>query len=458
MPAGSSSDGDRRSRACARGRGRPSPVRPSEMRAGPGAHADAAPGAGAGAGAGEERDGRMMGESGEEKGLHPLRHWYESEIAAGRLETDPLQARVVAALAELAIRLESPPEGRLCTRARRRRAGRRGGGVLARLAVHVPRLFPPRAGSESVSEPGTGLYVWGGVGRGKTLLVDAFFSRVRVSRKQRIHFHRFMQAVHGALRERRDEADPLDRVACDWAGRLRLLVLDELHVSDITDAMILGRLFECLLERGVSLVTTSNLAPDELYRDGLQRARFLPAIELLKARLRVMELEGGVDYRLRALEAGDLYFSPLGDEAERALRERFRALAQGRAARPDCVVIQGRRVPVRGRSDGVVWFDFETLCAGPRSPADYIEIARCHHTVLLSGIPVFGSGELDRVTRFIALLDELYDRGVNLVVSAAAEPEALYPGGRKRFEFERAASRLRGMGSREYLARPHRPD
>jgi len=301
-----------------------------------------------------------------------------------------------------------------------------------------------------------GIYLYGGVGRGKTLMMDLFFDALPLARKQRLHFHRFMARVHEALRERPSTSDPLPRIADEWAERCRILCFDEFHVSDIADAMLLGGLLEALVERGVILVATSNVAPGELYLDGLQRKRFLPAIELLQRHTRVHHVGGGLDYRLRLLERAEIYHCPLDREAEASLEKNFRSMA-GESEDDRHMVINKRPFTARRRADGVIWFDFAELCLAPRSVADYIEIARTFNTVLLSGIPVMGRDDADGVRRFIELVDEFYDRNVKLLLAAAAPAESLYTGASLGFEFKRTVSRLAEMQSHDYLARPHLP-
>lgn len=317
--------------------------------------------------------------------------------------------------------------------------------LLERLLGRPPRHPPLR-----------GLYLWGGVGRGKTLLMDGFFAEVAEPRKLRLHFHRFMREVHRALAALPDQRDPLASVADDLAGRARLLCFDELFVSDIGDAMLLGGLFERLFARGVTLVATSNVPPADLYRDGLQRARFLPAIAALERHCRVLAVDGGVDYRLRALEQAELWHQPLDAGADASLTRSFHGIAGGDGIAGGALEVEGRAIPLRRRTDGVAWFEFDALCEGPRSAADYVELAREHHTLLVSGVPAMGADRDDAARRFIALVDECYDHGVKLVCSAAAPIERLYAGERLAFEFRRTASRLREMQSREYLARQHR--
>jgi cell division protein ZapE len=296
------------------------------------------------------------------------------------------------------------------------------------------------------------------VGRGKTFLVDEFHAELPIAGKRREHFHRFMQEVHAGLRRHRQEPSPLDRVADDVASKARILCVDEFVVGDVADAMILAGLLDALFRRGVTLVATSNLPPSELYRGGLQRARFLPAIALIEKHCRVMELDAGVDYRLRQLERAALYLGPSAGGAEATMAAEFERLADGPGTTDARIEVAGRALRARREAKDVVWFSFPELCEGPRSAADYIEIARCYHTVFLSGVPVMGRADDDAARRFVILVDELYDRGVKLLVSAAAdEPANLYRGERLAFEFRRAASRLHEMQGRKYLARPHRP-
>jgi len=302
-----------------------------------------------------------------------------------------------------------------------------------------------------------GLYLWGGVGRGKTWLMDLFFEQLPLAQKRRLHFHHFMQEVHDELGRLRRQRDPLSRVAAHLAQRSRVLCLDEFYVEDISDAMVLYRLLDNLLQRGVTLVLTSNNPPDDLYRHGLQRERFLPAIELIKGHCRVCNLDGDTDHRLRHLARAAIYFTPVDTKSEEQLQARFAELAP-REGSPDLpITIQHRQIPTRLCANDVVWFDFHPLCFGPRSSADYREIARRFHTVLISGVPRLEEQNDDAAHRFIDLVDELYDRRVKLILSAETEPDALYAGRRLSFEFRRTASRLHEMRSRDYLASPHRP-
>lgn len=308
--------------------------------------------------------------------------------------------------------------------------------------------------------PERGVYFWGGVGRGKTYLMDAFFESLPFEQKLRTHFHRFMRDVHRQLKALAGEKNPLEKVADQIASRARVLCFDEFFVSDITDAMILGSLLQALFERGVALVATSNIVPDGLYRDGLQRARFLPAIELLKEHTKVVNVDSGVDYRLRALEMAELYHCPLDAEADVSLARSFEALiVDGSEVREQVPLdVEGRSIVAARVADDVAWFEFRELCDGPRSQNDYIELAREFHTVLLANVPQFDERSESQARRFINLVDEFYDRCVKMVISAAEPLESLYAGRHLRFEFERTKSRLQEMQSREYLARGHRPE
>jgi len=301
-----------------------------------------------------------------------------------------------------------------------------------------------------------GLYLWGSVGRGKTWLMDAFHEALPFSKKRRTHFHRFMLEVHARRRQHADEQDPIGEVAADLAAEARVLCFDEFFVADIADAMILGRLTEVLFERGVTLVATSNVPPAELYRGGLQRERFVPAIERIVRHCAVLQLDSPTDYRLRALTHAEIYHAPCDAAAEANLADWFDELAP-EPGRPGELAIEGRAIPARMLADGVAWFDFAAVCQGARSAADYIEIARTHHSVLLSRVPRLTADDEDAARRFITLVDEFYDRNVKLILAADVTREQLYAGKRLALEFQRALSRLAEMQSQEYLARPHLP-
>ncbi|OQS33511.1 cell division protein ZapE [Chromobacterium haemolyticum] len=300
-----------------------------------------------------------------------------------------------------------------------------------------------------------GLYFWGGVGRGKSFLMDAFYACVPYRRKRRIHFHNFMAEVHRELRALAGSKDPLLAYADKIARDTRLLCFDEFHVSDIADAMMLGRLLSALFERGVVLVTTSNYAPDGLYPNGLQRQNFLPTIELIKRELKVLNVDGGNDYRLRELTREPLFMVPADEASEEKMEQLFQRLSHGVEQKKRSIQVLGREIPVKRLAAGVIWFDFLALCDGPRAQTDYLEIATEYHTVFVSGIPKITAREASIARRFTWLVDVFYDNRVKLVASAAAEPEQLYTEGVQAGEFFRTASRLTEMQSRSYLELPH---
>ncbi|SEA08913.1 cell division protein ZapE [Alkalimonas amylolytica] len=306
-------------------------------------------------------------------------------------------------------------------------------------------------------QPVIGLYFWGGVGRGKTYLVDTFYECLPVQRKMRVHFHRFMHRVHEELKSLNNQANPLEIVADRFKQQADIICFDEFFVSDITDAMLLGTLMQALFSRGITLVATSNIEPDGLYRNGLQRARFLPAIELIKQHTVVVNVDSGIDYRLRTLEQAEIYHAPLDQQAELNLAQYFQALSDEPRQRDVAIEVANRQIQARHEADGVVWFGFRELCESARSQYDYMELSRCYHTVLVSEVKVMGQHNDDVARRFIALVDEFYERNVTLILSAEAELEALYQGGLLSFEFKRCISRLQEMQSHEYLARPHLP-
>lgn len=354
---------------------------------------------------------------------------YAAGVARGDWLRDPAQLPALAELDRIHAQVTTPEPAR---------------GLFARMFGGEP----PAAAA--------GLYLWGGVGRGKTFLIDLFHEGLPIKGKRRTHFHRFMREVHAGLREHAGERDPLAAIARQWRASLRVLVLDEFFVSDIGDAMLLGRLLEHLFAEGIVLITSSNAAPSQLYRDGLQRVRFLPAIALIERHCHVVHLDSEEDYRLRALSRSTLYRAPLDPQSDVWLQERWRDLGADDAHRDAGIEIDGRRIPVRARSKGMCWFDFAALCEGPRGSADYIQVACEFHTVLIGGIPRMDGERDDAARRFVTLVDELYDRHVNLVCTADAEPAELYAGERLILAFERTASRLIEMRSAEYLAREHR--
>jgi cell division protein ZapE len=299
-----------------------------------------------------------------------------------------------------------------------------------------------------------GVYLWGGVGRGKSFLMDGFFATVAIRRKTRVHFHAFMRDVHGELARLKREPDPLATVAARIARKWRLVCFDEFHVSDIADAMILGRLLDALFVHGVVFVMTTNYAPDRLWPDGLQRERFLPTIALLKQWLDVVEVDAGVDYRLRALERVKTYHLPLGPESDAALEAAFESMRAGPDEDPR-LAVEGRTLVARRRAGSAVWFEFAALCDGPRSQRDYLELARRFPVLFLSGIPQLTAEMGDRARRFTWLVDILYDHRVKLLASAAAPPDELYREGPNSGEFDRTASRLVAMQTHDYMGEPH---
>lgn len=352
---------------------------------------------------------------------------YERGVRDRRWEDDAAQREVLAALDRIQTDLLAAQEP----------------GVLKRLFGGTPK-------------PVRGLYIWGAVGRGKTFLVDLFFASLPIERKLRLHFHRFMGRVHAELAKLDGHADPLRTVAEHFASQARVLCLDEFFVIDIGDAMILAGLLRHLLENGVTLVTTSNIEPKQLYRDGLQRAKFLPAIALLEQHCEIVQLMSEQDYRLRTLTKAGVYFTPLGAKSEQALAACFDRIAHGARERESEILVNGRGIAFKRRAEGVIWFDFDALCEGPRAVADYIEIGQSFNTVLISGVPQFSPRMDDAARRFVNLVDEFYDHGVKLLLSAATPIIELYDGERLRAEFARTQSRLIEMQSAEYLVREHR--
>jgi cell division protein ZapE len=369
-----------------------------------------------------------------EAGAPTLRELYDRQIIERGFRADPAQLAIVSRLEALRSRLLA--------------AHRASGSLRARLRRTLQRGRPP--------SPVRGLYLWGPVGRGKTWLMDLFFQSLPFPERRRRHFHRLMHDVHAELRALRGLAAPLETVAGRLAAEARVLCLDELFVTDIADAMLLAGLFRGLLRLGVTLVATSNTPPADLYRNGLQRRRFLPAIELIERHTEVVATEGDRDYRLRQLTQAGTYLASGESNTKARLRALFTELSDHGDAADGAVEIEGRSIPVVGQSEGAVWFDFRAICGGPRSPEDYIEIARNYQSVVVANVPVMDALQEDEARRFIALIDELYDRCVKLVISAAAPPGQLYRGERLAGEFQRAASRLAEMQSEDYLARAHR--
>lgn len=352
-----------------------------------------------------------------------VRELYHRTLAERGYRSDPAQLRAVDALER-------------CEREWADYKARRGN-ALAKLIARPPI---PR-----------GVYMHGGVGRGKSFLMDCFFQSVPLTRKTRLHFHEFMREVHRELQELKGTVDPLDELGRRIARRFRLICFDEFHVADVTDAMILHRLLEALFANRVSIVATSNFHPDALYPNGLHRDRILPAIALLKAKMEIVGVDNGTDYRQRTLEHVKLYHTPLGPDADAAMALAFDELAETRDEEP-VMHIEQREVQARRRAGGVVWFDFKTLCGGPRSQNDYLELAARFHTVLLSDVPQMPPRLASEARRFTWLVDVLYDRRVKLIVSAAVPPQDLYLEGPLAHEFPRTVSRLAEMQSAEFLA------
>lgn len=320
------------------------------------------------------------------------------------------------------------------------------------------KVFKQLFSKQAVEHDIQGLYFWGGVGRGKTYLVDTFYNALPFENKWRVHFHRFMYRVHQELEKLKGQSDPLDKIAAYFAKDVRVICFDEFFVQDIADAMILATLLKGLFQRGVVLVATSNIIPDELYRNGLQRARFVPAIELINTHCDVVNVDSGIDYRLRTLEKAEIYHSPLDEEADRNLLQYFHELAPDHKAhaKNTTISVNGRDIHVRMESDDVVLFSFKDICQSARSQNDYIEIARMYHAVLISDVVIMDADSDDTARRFIALVDEFYERKVKLIMSGETELENIYAGGKLSFEFKRCLSRLLEMQSREYLAHAHK--
>lgn len=352
--------------------------------------------------------------------------WLDPVLAARGATLDHAQAAAVTRLQELSDELDA---------------------FRAARSSRLRRLF-------ATPEVPRGVYLWGGVGRGKSFLMDAFYASVAIRRRTRVHFHAFMRSVHEELKTLRNEADPLATVAARIARRWRLICFDEFHVSDIADAMILRRLLTALFDAGVVFVMTSNYPPSELYPNGLQRQNFLPTIALLERWLDVVQVDGGVDYRLRALEQVEVYHTPLGPEAERALAAAFERMRNG-PNESTHLVVECRPLHAHRRAGSVVWFDFHQLCDGPRSQRDYLELAADFAVLILSNVPRLGPAKADVARRFTWLVDILYDHRVKLLLSAAAPPDALYTSGANSHEFVRTASRLIEMQTRDYMSQPH---
>ena len=352
-----------------------------------------------------------------------VRQAYEAQLVARGYFSDPAQLRAVDALERCA-------SDWLAYKEQRSNAFKK--------LIHHPDT--PR-----------GVYMYGGVGRGKSFLMDCFYNAVPIRRKTRLHFHEFMREVHRELRDLQGTVNPLDELGKRMARRYKLICFDEFHVAEITDALILHRLLAALFDNGVGFVTTSNFKPDDLYPGGMHRDRVVPAIDLLNAYLELVNVDNGTDYRRRTLEQVNPYHTPLGERADAELLEAFNRLAESKDENP-VLQIESRQIHARRKAGGMVWFDFKTLCGGPRSQNDYLEIASQFHTVLLSDVPVMPPRMASEARRFTWLIDVLYDRRVKLIMSAEAPPEALYTEGPLSHEFARTASRLNEMRSKEFLA------
>ncbi|MFU2315742.1 cell division protein ZapE [Rahnella sp. PCH160] len=370
---------------------------------------------------------------------------YQSAVDAGEFQPDAVQKQAVAQL-DVIFQALSAQSAAVPSGARR-------GGLLGRLFGKAPSKMPPR--------PVQGLYMWGGVGRGKTWLMDLFFHSLPGERKLRLHFHRFMLRVHEELTQLQGQEDPLEVIADKFKAETDVLCFDEFFVSDITDAMLLATLLQALFARGITLIATSNIPPDQLYRNGLQRARFLPAIELIKEYCDVLNVDAGIDYRLRTLTQANLWLSPAGPEATEAMQNMLGKLTGNHSgdsgAEPVMLEVNHRPLQALAAVDGVMAVEFHTLCEEARSQLDYIALSKIFHSVLLHNVPVMAADSENAARRFLALVDEFYERHVKLVISAAVPMFEIYQGERLKFEYQRCLSRLQEMQSEEYLKRPHLP-
>ena len=371
-----------------------------------------------------------------EKMVNP-KEWYGRDLLRSNFDSDPRQAAAVEKLDTLYSHLEIDSKS-----------------IFHRPLEGIYSLFMGRRNGAA-----RGIYLWGGVGRGKTYLMDCFFDCLPFKEKKRLHFNRFMRLVHAELDSLKGQKNPLEIVAANLSNQVRVLCLDEFFVDDIADAMILKGLLHSLFDKGLCLVTTSNISPDHLYHNGLQRQQFLGAIEQIKRNCDVFNLDGGVDYRLRALQRTELYYFPLNNIAEASIEATF-----SRLSNPNVVVnkmielqVEKRDIRVLKIAGDIIWFKFCDICEGPRSQNDYIQIAKEFKSVFISSIPILGAQNDNAARRFIHLVDEFYDRNVKLVLSAETSIEKLYSGGRLEIEFQRTISRLIEMQSNEFLARPHKP-
>ncbi len=361
--------------------------------------------------------------------MSPVQQRYRDDVASGRRRPDPAQEQAIAELA----RLQRD---------------------LVRHADSQPSLFARLL--RQTPQPVRGLYMWGGVGRGKTYLMDLFFDSLPIEAKQRLHFHRFMHWLHAELKRRKGEANPLSAIGAELASSTRVLCFDEFFVTDIGDAMLLAGLLDAMFRHGMTLVATSNIPPPRLYENGLARDNFLPAIALIEQHCQVLNVDGGTDYRLRDLQEHGVYLCPDDDHAESVLQQRFSSLC-GHEHRTEPLLINDRAIHARRWGDGIAWFDFASLCESARAQADYIELARLFHTVLVSGLPALTAARDDAARRFISLVDEFYERKVKLTLAAAVPLDGIYTGERLAFPFERTRSRLQEMQTAAYLGAAHLP-
>lgn len=366
---------------------------------------------------------------------------YQQAIDAGDYQPDDVQQRTVARLDTLYQELNQ-----------RHSAPALNAGIRGRLGRLLGRNTP-----KTPIRPAQGLYMWGGVGRGKTWLMDMFFHSLPGDRKLRLHFHRFMLRVHQELTTLQGHENPLEIIADGFKAQTDVLCFDEFFVSDITDAMLLATLLEALFARGITLVATSNIPPDDLYRNGLQRARFVPAIELIKQYCDVMNVDAGIDYRLRTLTQANLYLTPLNPETEQAMADIFVKLAGKEGEKAPALEVNHRPLPAICAAQGVLAVDFHTLCEEARSQLDYIALSKIYHTVLLHNVHKMATRDENTARRFLALVDEFYERRVKLIIAAEAAMFEIYCGERLKFEYQRCLSRLQEMQSEEYLSLPHLP-
>ncbi|KMT65036.1 cell division protein ZapE [Catenovulum maritimum] len=358
---------------------------------------------------------------------------YQQDLSANKLVPDPAQENAIRKLDNLHQNLVNSST------------------VQQNWLVKFKYLF-----SQAKNQAPTGLYFWGGVGRGKTYMMDLFYHSLPFDNKMRIHFHRFMHRVHDELKHYTGEINPLEKVADKLAQETKVICFDEFFVSDITDAMLLGGLIHALFERGIVLVATSNIEPSGLYKNGLQRARFIPAITAIENNCEVVNVDSGIDYRLRTLTQAEIFHFPADKEADENLISYFNQLASSEDIEQNISIeIENRMIPVRYMTEGVILIEFDALCNGPRSQSDYIEISRCYHSVLVSNVYQMGAGKDDVARRFIAMVDEFYERKVKLIISSEIAMEKLYTDGLLNFEFKRCLSRLQEMQSHDYLAEPH---